>query len=147
MYDIPEWDVDDGDDDNNYANQQLETSTEIGAETFQYTNVIQEPFQVARVAEIEILIEYITIDLGDLPRYNPPEGWNDDGDVQTDEDKWDIEDDDSDDSDDLMIITTRINVKLWKKLILIELFCFILYVHIVEFITIPKKKLGNKRKN
>lgn len=58
-------------DDNNYVDQQLETSIEIVVETLRDSNLAQEPFQVPPHAtltnnyvEIEIPIESITINLG-----------------------------------------------------------------------------------
>ncbi|KAM1597016.1 hypothetical protein ACFX1Z_031957 [Malus domestica] len=44
VYDIPDRDPLDNDDDDNFANQLLETSLEIGAETLQDRNIVQEPF-------------------------------------------------------------------------------------------------------
>lgn len=75
--------------------------TEIGVETLQDTNLVQKLFHVVGVAKIEILIESITIDIGDLLRYNAPEGRNDDLDVPTDEKEWDTEYDEGDDSDNI----------------------------------------------
>ncbi|CAL2227430.1 unnamed protein product [Prunus armeniaca] len=49
------------------TDQRLEFSMENDAETLQDTNVIQEPFQLQGVSSIEIPIQSITIDLGDLP--------------------------------------------------------------------------------
>ncbi|CAL9025499.1 unnamed protein product [Prunus brigantina] len=45
---------------------------ENDAETLRDTNVIQEPFQLQGVSSIEIPIQSITIDLGDLPQYDVP---------------------------------------------------------------------------
>ncbi|CAL9005438.1 unnamed protein product [Prunus brigantina] len=66
VYAIPELDPTD----NDVTNQRLESSMENDAETLRDTNVIQEPFQVQGVSSIEIPIQSITIDLGDLPRYD-----------------------------------------------------------------------------
>ncbi|CAL8082166.1 unnamed protein product [Prunus armeniaca] len=49
------------------TDQRLEFSMENDAETLRDTNVIQEPFQLQGVSSIEIPIQSITIDLGDLP--------------------------------------------------------------------------------
>ncbi|KAM2031882.1 hypothetical protein ACFX1T_013964 [Malus domestica] len=72
---------------------------ESGAETLQDTNLIQEPFQIDRVSSIEISIQSITIDLGNIPRYDSPVRMNDDGDVPIDDKEWDTENDDSDESE------------------------------------------------
>ncbi|BBG98167.1 Ankyrin repeat family protein, partial [Prunus dulcis] len=69
VYDIPELDPSDNDVDN-VADQRLESSMENDAETLRDTNVIQEPFQIEGVSSVEIPIQSITIDLGDLPRYD-----------------------------------------------------------------------------
>ncbi|CAL9011623.1 unnamed protein product [Prunus brigantina] len=69
VYDILELDPTDNDVDN-VADQHLESSMENDAETLRDTNVIQEPFQIQGVSSIEIPIQSITIDLGDLPRYD-----------------------------------------------------------------------------
>ena len=66
VYAITEQDSTD-DDVDNVANQRLESSMENDAETLRDTNLIQEPFQIQRVASIKILIQSITIDLGNLP--------------------------------------------------------------------------------
>ncbi|XP_070676308.1 uncharacterized protein [Malus domestica] len=79
------------DDIDNVADQRLESSMEIGAETLRDTNLIQEPFQIEGVSSIEIVIQSITIDLGNLPRYDDPVPTNDDGDVHIDDEKWDTE--------------------------------------------------------
>lgn len=55
--------------------------------TTRYTEVVQEPFQVSGVSEIEIPIESITIDIGDLPQYNAHDGMNDNGGIPIDEDE------------------------------------------------------------
>ena len=54
---------------------------ELGAYTLRDMTIVQEPYQVAGGPEIEILIDSIMIDLGDLPRYNSPEHANNDVDV------------------------------------------------------------------
>ncbi|VVA38237.1 PREDICTED: transposon CACTA En/Spm, partial [Prunus dulcis] len=69
VYDIPELDPSDNGVDN-VADQRLESSMENDAETLRDTNVIQEPFQIEGVSSVEIPIQSITIDLGDLPRYD-----------------------------------------------------------------------------
>lgn len=51
------------------------------------TNIVQKLFQLTGVAKIEILIESITIDLDDLPRYNAPEDPNNDFDVLIDKEE------------------------------------------------------------
>ncbi|CAL9016723.1 unnamed protein product [Prunus brigantina] len=66
VYAVPELDPTDNDVDN-VANQRLESSMENDAQTLRDTNVIQEPFQIQGVSSIEIPIQSITIDLGDLP--------------------------------------------------------------------------------
>ncbi|CAN6542656.1 unnamed protein product [Malus baccata var. baccata] len=86
LYDIPELDHDDNDD--NVVDQQFSSLIEIGEETLRDTNVVQEPFEVAGVPEFEI-----SIDLGDLPRYNAPKEANED------EDEWKSENDSSEDSE------------------------------------------------
>ena len=72
---------------------------EIGAETLRDTNLIQEPFQIEGVSSIEIPIQSITINLGNIPRYDGPVHTNDDGDVPIDDEEWDTENDDSDESE------------------------------------------------
>ncbi|CAL8169139.1 unnamed protein product [Prunus armeniaca] len=72
VYAIPELDTTD----NDVTDQRLESSMENDAETLRDTNVIQEPFQIQGVSSIEIPIQSITIDLGDLPRYDVPVGPN-----------------------------------------------------------------------
>ncbi|VVA41263.1 PREDICTED: transposon CACTA, partial [Prunus dulcis] len=69
VYAIPELDPTDNDVDN-VADQRLESSMENDAETLRDTHVIQEPFQIQGVSSIEIPIQSITIDLGDLPRFD-----------------------------------------------------------------------------
>ncbi|KAB2629151.1 hypothetical protein D8674_033946 [Pyrus ussuriensis x Pyrus communis] len=86
LYDIPELDHDDNDD--NVANQQFSSLIEFGEETLRDTNVVQEPFEVAGVPEFEI-----SMDLGDLPRYNAPEEANED------EDEWKSENGSSENSE------------------------------------------------
>ncbi|CAL2270203.1 unnamed protein product [Prunus armeniaca] len=66
VYAILELDPTDNDVDN-VADQCLESSTENDAETLRDTNVIQELFQIQGVSSIEIPIQLITIDIGDLP--------------------------------------------------------------------------------
>lgn len=93
VYAIPEQDPTD-DDINNVADQRFESSMENDVETLRDTNVIQEPFQIQGVSSIEIPIQSITIDLGDLPRYDVAVGSNDDS--AGSEDDWETETDDSD---------------------------------------------------
>ena len=69
MYAIPEQDRI-NDDVDNVADQHLESSMESGAETLRDTNLIQKPFQIEGVSSIEILIQSITIDLDNIPRYD-----------------------------------------------------------------------------
>ncbi|CAL8119805.1 unnamed protein product [Prunus armeniaca] len=80
VYAIPELDPTDNDVDN-VADQRLESSMENDAETLRDTNVIQEPFQIQGVFLIEIPIQSITIDIGDLPRYDVAVGPSNDDDV------------------------------------------------------------------
>ncbi|CAL2247936.1 unnamed protein product [Prunus armeniaca] len=97
VYAIPELDPTDNDvTDHNVTDQRLESSMENDAETLRDTNVIQEPFQVQGVSSIEIPIQSITIDLGDLPRYDVPVGPNYESDEEED---WETESDDSDDNE------------------------------------------------
>ncbi|CAN6565937.1 unnamed protein product [Malus baccata var. baccata] len=98
VYAIPEQDRTD-DDINNVANQRLESFMESGVETLQDTNLIQEPFQIDEVSSIEIPIQSITIDLGNIPRDDGPVRTNDDGDVPIDDKEWDTEKDDSNESE------------------------------------------------
>ncbi|CAL8119437.1 unnamed protein product [Prunus armeniaca] len=100
VYAILELDPTDNDVDN-VADQRLESSTENDAETLRDTNVIQEPFQIQRVFSIEIPIQSITIDLGDLPRYDVAMGLSNDDDVviEGEEEDWETESDDSDDNE------------------------------------------------
>ncbi|KAM1206397.1 hypothetical protein ACFX2G_007173 [Malus domestica] len=72
---------------------------ENNAETLRDTNLIQEPLQIQGVFSIEIPIQSITIDLGDLPCYDVAVGPNDDGDVVIEEEDCETESDDSDDSE------------------------------------------------
>ncbi|CAL2253812.1 unnamed protein product [Prunus armeniaca] len=95
MYAIPELDPTDNDVDN-VTDQRLESSMETDAETLRDTNVIQEPFQLQGVSSIEIPIQSITIDLGDLPRYEVPVGPNNESDEEED---WETESDDSEDNE------------------------------------------------
>ncbi|KAM1965036.1 hypothetical protein ACFX15_045434 [Malus domestica] len=87
VYDIVDRDPAADDDYGDIANQQLDTSTTLGADTLQDITIVQEPYQVAKGPEIEIPIDSITIDLGDLPLYNAPERANDDVDAPTDEEE------------------------------------------------------------
>ncbi|CAL8115509.1 unnamed protein product [Prunus armeniaca] len=105
VYAIPELDPTDNDVDN-LADQRLESSMENDAETLHDINVIQEPFQIQGVSSIEIPIQSITIDLGDLPRYDVAVGPSNDDDVVIEEaeeeeekDDWETESDDSDDNE------------------------------------------------
>ncbi|CAL9018606.1 unnamed protein product [Prunus brigantina] len=105
VYAIPELDPTDNDVDN-VADQRLESSMENDAETLRDTNVIQEPFQIQGVSSIEIPIQSITIDLGDLPRYDVAVGPSNDDDVvieeakeEEEEEDWETESDDSDDNE------------------------------------------------
>ncbi|KAH0972305.1 hypothetical protein GBA52_024461 [Prunus armeniaca] len=82
--------------DNDVTDQRLESSIENDAETLRDTNVIQEPFQIQGVSSIEIPIQSITIDLGDLPRYDVPVGPNYESDEEED---WETESDNSDDNE------------------------------------------------
>ncbi|CAL8121363.1 unnamed protein product [Prunus armeniaca] len=84
VYTIPKLDPTDNDVDN-VADQRLESSMENDAETLRDTNVIQEPFQIQGVSSIEIPIQSITIDLGDLPRYDVAVGPSNDDDVVIEE--------------------------------------------------------------
>ncbi|CAL9011605.1 unnamed protein product [Prunus brigantina] len=101
VYAIPELDPTDNDVDN-VADQRFESSMENDAETLRDTNVIQEPFQIQGVSSIEIPIQSITIDLGDLPRYDVAVGPRNDDDVvieEEEEEDWETESDDSDDNE------------------------------------------------
>ena len=101
VYDIPELDPSDNDVDN-VADQRLESSMENDAETLRDTNVIQEPFQIEGVSSVEIPIQSITIDLGDLPRYDVAVGPSnaDDAVIEDEEEEdWETESDDSDDNE------------------------------------------------
>ncbi|CAL2255612.1 unnamed protein product [Prunus armeniaca] len=90
---------------NNVADQRLESSMENDAETLRDTNVIQEPFQIQGVSSIEIPIQSIKIDLGDLPRYDVAVGPSNDDDVvieeaeEEEEEDWETESDDSNDNE------------------------------------------------
>ncbi|KAM1562807.1 hypothetical protein PS1_037722 [Malus domestica] len=95
---IPEQDTTD-DDVDNVPDQRLESSMENDAETFRDTNLIQELFHIQGVASIEIRIQSITNDLGNLPRYDSVVGLNDYDDVPIKEEDWEIESDDSDDTE------------------------------------------------
>ncbi|VVA35509.1 PREDICTED: transposon CACTA En/Spm, partial [Prunus dulcis] len=70
VYAIPELDGNTDNDVDNVADQRLESSMENDADTLRDTHVIQEPFQIQGVSSIEIPIQSITIDLGDLPRFD-----------------------------------------------------------------------------
>ncbi|BBH06523.1 hypothetical protein Prudu_018200, partial [Prunus dulcis] len=101
VYDIPELDPSDNDVDN-VADQRLESSMENDAETLRDTNVIQEPFQIEGVSSVEIPIQSITIDLGDLPRYDVAVGPSNAEDAvieEEEEEDWETESDDSDDNE------------------------------------------------
>ncbi|CAL9025231.1 unnamed protein product [Prunus brigantina] len=103
VYAIPELDPTDNDVDN-VADQRFESSMENDAETLRDTNVIQEPFQIQGVSSIEIPIQPITIDLGDLPRYDVAVGTRNDDDVvieeeEEEEEDWETESDNSDDNE------------------------------------------------
>ncbi|CAL8992425.1 unnamed protein product [Prunus brigantina] len=87
VYAIPELDPTDNDIDN-VTDQRLDSSMETDAETLRDTDVIQEPFQLQGVSSIEIPIQSITIDLGDLPRYEVPVGPNNESDEEED---WETE--------------------------------------------------------
>ncbi|CAL9021842.1 unnamed protein product [Prunus brigantina] len=104
VYAIPELDPSDNDVD--LVDQRFESSMENVAQTLVDSDVIQEPFQLEGVSSREIPIQSITIDLGDLPRYDPPVGPNNDDDVlmedeedaeeEEEEEDWETESDDSD---------------------------------------------------
>ncbi|CAL9021368.1 unnamed protein product, partial [Prunus brigantina] len=108
VYAIPELDPSDNDVD--LVDQRFESSMENVAQTLEDSNVIQEPFQLEGVSSREIPIQSITIDLGDLPRYDPPVGPNNDDDVlmedeedaeeEEEEEDWETESDDSDGNED-----------------------------------------------
>ncbi|CAL2239948.1 unnamed protein product [Prunus armeniaca] len=106
VYAIPELDPSDNDVDVFY--QRLESSMENDAQTLLDSNVIQEPFQLERVSSREIPIQSITIDLGNLPRYDPTVGPNNDDDVlmedeedeKEEEEDWETEGDDSNSNED-----------------------------------------------
>ncbi|CAL8991583.1 unnamed protein product [Prunus brigantina] len=95
VYAIPELDPTNNDIDN-VTDQRLDSSMETDAETLRDTYVIQEPFQLEGVSSIEIPIQSITIDLGDLPRYEVPVGPNNESDEEED---WETESDDSEDNE------------------------------------------------
>ncbi|CAL9025554.1 unnamed protein product [Prunus brigantina] len=86
VYAIPELNPTDNDVDN-MAGQRLESSMENDAKTLRDTNVIQEPFQIQVVSSIEIPIQSITIDLGDLLRYDVAVGPSNDDDVVIEEEE------------------------------------------------------------
>ena len=71
--------------------------------TLRDTNVIQEPFQIEGVSSVEIPIQSITIDLGDLPRYDVAVGPSNADDAVSEEEEeeedWETESDDSDDKE------------------------------------------------
>ncbi|CAL9011100.1 unnamed protein product [Prunus brigantina] len=108
VYAIPELDPSDNDVD--LVDQRFESSMENVAQTLEDSNVIQEPFRLEGVSSREIPIQSITIDLGDLPRYDPPVGPNNDDDVlmedeedaeeEEEEEDWETESDDSDGNED-----------------------------------------------
>ncbi|CAL8153021.1 unnamed protein product [Prunus armeniaca] len=95
VFAIPELDPTDNDVDN-VTDQWLESSMETDAETLRDTNVIQEPFHLQGVSSIEIPIQSITIDLGDIPRYEVPVGSNNESDEEED---WETESDNSEDNE------------------------------------------------
>ena len=64
---IPDQDLADDDNCGGVADQQLQTSTELGADTLCDMTIVQEPYKVAGGPEIEIPIDSIMIDIGDLP--------------------------------------------------------------------------------
>ncbi|KAM0978832.1 hypothetical protein ACFX2C_014761 [Malus domestica] len=97
LYDIPDRVLVVDDNYGDIADQQLETLTELGANTLQDITIVQEPYQVAGSPEIKIPIDSIMIYLGDLPRYNAPEHVTNNVDVPTDEEECESESDDSDD--------------------------------------------------
>ncbi|BBG97908.1 Ankyrin repeat family protein, partial [Prunus dulcis] len=104
VYAIPELDLTDNDVDS-VADQRLESSMEIDAETLRDTHVIQEPFQIQGVSSIEIPIQSITIDLGDLPRFDVAVGMSSEDDVvivDEEEEDWETESDDSDDNENFV---------------------------------------------
>ncbi|CAL8156429.1 unnamed protein product, partial [Prunus armeniaca] len=74
VYAIPKLDPSDNDVD--VVDQHLESSMKNVAQTLLDSNVIQEPFQLQGVSSREIPIHSITIDLGDLPQYDPTVGPN-----------------------------------------------------------------------
>ncbi|CAL2276880.1 unnamed protein product [Prunus armeniaca] len=88
VYATPELDPTDNDVDN-VADQRLESSMENDAETLRDTNVIQELFQIQGMSSIEIPIQSITIDIGDLPRYDVAVGPSNDDDVVIEEEEED----------------------------------------------------------
>ena len=101
VYAIPELDLTNNDVDN-VADQRLESSMENDAETLRETHFIQEPFQIQGVSSIEIPIQSITIDLGDLPRFDVAVGPSNDDDAvieEEEEEDWETESDDSDDNE------------------------------------------------
>ncbi|BFG14115.1 hypothetical protein CerSpe_003890 [Prunus speciosa] len=104
VYAIPELDPSDNDVD--VVDQRLDSSMENDAHTLLDTNVVQEPFQIDGVSSREIPIQSITIDLGDLPRYDPTMGDNNDDDVlmeeeeeEEEEEDWETDSHDSDDNE------------------------------------------------
>ncbi|KAM2151331.1 hypothetical protein ACFX1R_045788 [Malus domestica] len=96
LYDIPNRDPAADDDYGDVANQRLETSMVLGVDTLRDMTIVQEPYQVVGRLEIEIPIDSIMIDLGDLLQYNAPKRTNDDVDKPTNEEEWESESDDSD---------------------------------------------------
>ncbi|KAL6269216.1 hypothetical protein ACE6H2_026127 [Prunus campanulata] len=93
VYAIPELDPSDVD----VADQRSESCMENDAETLRDTNVVQEPFQLEGVSSREIPIQSITIDLGDLPRYDVVVEEEEEEEVE--EDDWETESDDSEDNE------------------------------------------------
>ncbi|CAL8167764.1 unnamed protein product [Prunus armeniaca] len=74
----------------------LHEMTSCVRKTLRGTNFIQESFQLQGVFSIEIPIQSITIDLGNLPRYEVPMGQNNESDEEED---WETESDDSEDNE------------------------------------------------
>ncbi|BBN67740.1 hypothetical protein Prudu_169S000300 [Prunus dulcis] len=100
---------------------------ENDAETLRDTNVIQEPFQIEGVSSVEIPIQSITIDLGDLPRYDVAVGPSNADDAvieEEEEDDWETESDDSDDNESYYIQMMN-NEFICKFIMLVYSFCVI----------------------
>ncbi|CAL2228004.1 unnamed protein product [Prunus armeniaca] len=94
VYAIPEIDPTD-----NVTDQRAESSMENGAETLRDTSVIQELFHIQGVSSIEIPIQSITIDLGDLRRYDVAVGHHMDDDVVIEDEDWETKSEDSDNNE------------------------------------------------